>query len=227
MAEYVRVPAEIVSADILKLPDDMSYEVGALVEPIACCVRALDRSNIHEGDTVVILGAGFNGVVMGILASHWGADRVAILDRLPVRLERVRSLGLQTFNVDDTDLRDQVVKWTGGKGPHTVIVTASNQTALNLGFDLAGPGATIMLYAPTKPTDLWPLNTNRVLFQEITVTGTYSSGPSETRRTLSILKNGLIDPSALITHYFPIEQADKAWHMTKQAGDSLKVMVQL
>jgi L-iditol 2-dehydrogenase len=66
-----------------------------------------------------------------------------------------------------------------------------------------------------------------VLFQEITITGTYSSGPYETRRTLSILKNGVLDANRLITHRFPIDQADKAWHLTKQAGDSLKVMVQL
>ncbi len=227
MAEYVRIPAEIVTGDILKIPDDMPYEVGALIEPIACCVRALDRSHIREGDTVVILGAGFNGIVMGMLAPHWGADRVAVLDRLPVRLERASSYGLRTFNVDDADLPDQVRVWAAGKGPHTVIVTASNQKALNMGFDLAGPGATVLIYAPTAPTDLWPLNTNRVLFQEITVTGTYSSGPYETRRTLSILRNGVLDPNRLITHRFPIAQADQAWKMTKQAGDSLKVMVQL
>jgi L-iditol 2-dehydrogenase len=227
MAEYVRIPAEIVNRDILKLPDDMPYEVGALVEPIACCVRALDRANIREGDTVVILGAGFNGIVMGLLAPHWGADRVAVLDRLPVRLERAQSLGIRTFNVDDADLTNQIRAWADGSGPHAVIVTASNQKAISMGFDLTGPGGTLLLYAPTAPGNDWPLDTNRLLFQEITVTATYSASPLDTRRTMSILKNRLIDANALITHRFPLAEADKAWWLTKQAGDSLKVMVEI
>jgi L-iditol 2-dehydrogenase len=227
MAEYVRIPAEIVERDILKIPDDMPYEVGALVEPIACCVRALDRSNIQQGDTVVVLGAGFNGILMSLLAPHWGADRVAVLDRVPVRLERAQSLGLRLFNVDDANALAQVCDWAGGIGPHTVIVTASNQKALDMGFDLCGPGATLLLYAPTPPEQTWALNTNRVLFGEITVTGTYSASPLDTRRALALLTNKIIDANDLITHRFPIDQADQAWHLTKSAGDSLKVIVEI
>jgi L-iditol 2-dehydrogenase len=227
MAEYVRIPAEIVGRDILKLPDDMPYEVGALVEPIACCVRALDRSNIQRGDTIVIMGAGFNGIVMALLAPHWGVDKVALLDRLPVRMERARSMGLTLFNVDDADVRDQVKSWADGRGPHAVIVTPSNQKALDMGFDLTAPGGTLMLYAPHKPEESWALNTNRMLFQEIIVTGTYSASPIDTRRALSLLQNNIIDPNLLITHRFSINEADKAWHLTKAAGDSLKVMVEI
>ena len=64
MAEYVRIPAEIVQRDILKIPDGMPYEIAALVEPIACCVRALDRADIRQGDNILIVGAGF-------MASQW------------------------------------------------------------------------------------------------------------------------------------------------------------
>lgn len=227
MAEYVRVPAEIAAGDILKLPDDLSYDAGALIEPIACCVRALDRANIRQSDTVVIIGAGFNGIVMGLLAPLWGAHQVALLDRLPVRLSRAQSFGLSVFNVDDGDLAEQVRAWADDAGPHAVIVTPANPKALDLGFALAGPGATVLLYAPTPPADTWALNTYRLLFQEITLTGSYSAGPYDTRRALSLLKNGLIDPARLITHRFSLEQADQAWHLTKQAGDSLKVMVDL
>lgn len=227
MAEFVRVPAEIVAGDVLPIPAEMPYEVAALTEPVACCVRALDRSNIREGDTVLIIGAGFNGIVLGLLAPHWGADRVAILDRIPVRLDRARTLGMTTFNVDDADLTDQVRRWANGIGPHVVLVTPSKTQAVQLGFDLAGSGATLMMYGPTAPGDVWGLNTNRVFFQEITVTGSYSAGPYETRRTLSLLHNKVIDPNVLITHRFPIECAAEALAVTRTAGDSLKVMIQV
>jgi L-iditol 2-dehydrogenase len=227
MAEYVRVPAEIVASDVLKLPDDMPYEIGALVEPIACCVRALDRANVRVGDTVVILGAGFNGVVMGLLAPHWGADRVLILDRTPVRLERARSLGLQTKNVDDPDIAEQVRAWANGSGPHAVIITPSKIPAIDFGFSLAGPGATVLLYGPPKKGETWAFDANRLFFQEMTITGTYSAAPADIRRTMSILKNNIIDAEKLITHRFPLDQADQAWEMTRAAGDSLKVVVEL
>lgn len=226
MAEYVRIPREIVAGDILKLPDAMPYEYGSLIEPIACCVRALDRANVKVGDTIIVLGAGFNGIVFGLLASHWGADRVAILDRVPVRLQRAQSIGLRTFNIDDPDLAAQIQSWSGEAGPHVVIVTPSKIPAIQMGFDLAGAGATLMMYGPPAPGDLWSLDANRVFFKEITITGSYSAGPADTRRTLSLLQNRIIDGSVLITHRFPLEQADRAWHLTKQAGDSLKVIVE-
>jgi L-iditol 2-dehydrogenase len=227
LAEYVRVPAEIVAGDVLKLPDDMPYEVGALTEPIACCVRALDRAYIHNGDTVVIVGAGFNGVVMALLAPHWGADRVAILDRTPSRLQRAQAIGLPTFNVDEPELDDQIRAWAKGKGPHVVIVTTANYKAVDMGFNLTGAGGTLLLYGVPAPGNPYPLDVNRMFFQEIYVTGSYSAGPFDTRRALSLLSNKVIDANVLITHRFPLEQSDQAWHMTKQAGDSLKVMVEI
>jgi L-iditol 2-dehydrogenase len=227
MAEYVRIPAEIVASDTLPIPDSMSYEVGALTEPIACCVRALDRSNIHVGDTVLVVGAGFNGMVLALLASHWGADKVGILERQALRLSRAVDFGLKTFNPDDADFRDQIAAWAGGVGPHSVLVTVSAQPALDMGLELCGPGATLMMYAPSAPGKLWPMDANRVFFQEITVTGTYSASPFDTRRTMSLLANRVIDAQRLITHRFPLEQAGQAWLLTKQAQDSLKVIVEL
>jgi len=227
MAEYVRIPAEIVERDILKLPDDQPYEVGALVEPVGCCVRALDRANIQRGDTVIVIGAGFNGIVLALLAAHWGADRVAILDMQQHRLERAQSMGLKIFDVSQDDLKDQITSWSEGKGPHAVLVTPSAQPALDLGFDLAAPGATVLLYAPWQPEKRWPVNLFKLLFQEITLTATYSASPHDTRRALSLMVNGILDPNLLITHRLPLAEADKAWHMTKSAGDSLKIVVEI
>ncbi|MBX3062801.1 MAG: alcohol dehydrogenase catalytic domain-containing protein [Anaerolineae bacterium] len=227
MAEYVRIPAEIVARDTLLIPADMSYEIAAMTEPIACCVRALDRSNIHMGDTVVVIGGGFNGVTMALLASHWGADKVALLEKLPARITRAVDLGLKVFNPDDQNFRDQLNAWTDGSGPHAVICTVSAHPAMDMALNLCGPGATLMMYAPSAPGKMYPLDAFKVFFNEITVTGTYSASPFDTRRAMSLLNNGIIDANKLITHRFPLEQADRAWHMTKQAGDSLKVIVEL
>jgi L-iditol 2-dehydrogenase len=227
MAEYVRVPREIVAGDVLKLPDHLPYEAGALIEPIACCVRALDRAHVQGGDSVVIVGAGFNGIVLGLLAPHWGADKVAILDRVPSRLARAEGLGMSIFNVDTPNYQAQVRAWTGGSGAGVVIVTPSKTPVIQQGLELVAPGGTLMLYGPPAPKDTWLLDVNYTFFKEITVTSSYSASPYDTRRTLSLLANGVIDYRSLITHRFPLDQADQAWHMTKAAGDSLKIVVEM
>jgi L-iditol 2-dehydrogenase len=227
MAEYVRVPAEIVRGDVLKLPDNVSYEAGSLVEPVACVVRALDRAQIQPSDTVIVMGAGFNGVVFSMLAPHWGADRVALLDRVPVRLARAESLGLQTFNVDSPDLPVQISAWSGGIGPHVVIVTPSKTPVIEHGLRMLVAGGTLMMYGPPAPGDNWSLDVNYTFFKEIDIRSSYSAGPYDTRRVLSMLASGVLDADKLITHRFALGDADKGWHMTKAAGDSLKIIVEM
>jgi L-iditol 2-dehydrogenase len=164
---------------------------------------------------------------MALMAPHWGADRVAILDRTPSRLQRAQAIDLLTFNVDEPDVEDQIRTWANDKGPHSVIVTTANYKAVDMGFNLTGAGGTLLLYGVPAPGNPYPLDVNRMFFQEIYVTGSYSAGPFDTRRALSLLSNKVIDANVLITHRFPLEQSDQAWHMTKQAGDSLKVMVEI
>lgn len=227
MAEFVRIPREIVVGDVLKLPHNLSYEAGSLIEPVACCVRALDRALIQKGDTVIVVGAGFNGVVFALLAPHWGADRVAILDRTPVRLQRAQKLGLTAFNVDTPGLMDQIKTWCDGNGPHVVIVTPSKSAVIEQGMRMLVPGGMLMMYGPPAPGDNWSLDANYTFFKEIDIRSSYSAGPYDTRRALSILANGVLNPDMLITHRFPLEEADKAWYMTKAQGDSLKIVVEL
>lgn len=227
MTEYVRVPREIVAGDVLKLPDHLPYEAGSLIEPIACVVRALDRANVKPGDSVVIFGAGFNGVVFALLASHWGADKIALLDRVPVRLQRAESLGIKTFNVDATNLKDEIMAFTSGNGAGVVVVTPSKTAVIQSGLEMVAPGGTLMMYGPPAPGDNWNLDANYIFFKEISIASSYSASPYDTRRTLSLLANGVIDYKVLITHRLPLSQADEAWRMTKAAGDSLKIVVEM
>lgn len=227
MAEYVRVPAEIVRSDVLKIPEHLSYEAGALVEPIACCVRALDRADVRVGDTVVVVGAGFNGIVMALLASHWGADRVTILEMNPIRMQRARDLGLLVMDSSAADIKEQVAAWADGKGPHAVLVTPSKIPVIQFGFDLVAPGGTLLMYGPPQVGEALPIDANRLFFKEITLRGTYSAAPYDIQRTMSMLANGVINADDLITHRFPLDEAQEAWNLTRAAGDSLKVMVEL
>ena len=226
MAEYIRVPAEQVALDVLKLPDSMSFDHATLIEPVGCCVRALDRAEIAPGDSVIIVGAGFNGLVMAALARRWGARRVFVADRIAARLELARAFGADAaFDVDAGDISAALRAANDGRLADVVIVAVGKLPALRMGIDLAGLGATVMLYGPSDPDMVLELAPNRLFFEEITLRASYSCGPGETRRTLELLEAGALDAEQLITHRFPIDQAAQALRITANPGQGLKALV--
>jgi L-iditol 2-dehydrogenase len=226
MAEYIRVPAEQVALDVLKLPDSMSFAQATLIEPVGCCVRALDRAEIAPGDTVMIVGAGFNGLVLAALARRWGAGRVFVADRIAARLELARAFGADAaFDVDAGDVGAALGSANDGRLADVVIVAVGKLPALKLGLDLAGPGATVMMYGPSDPDTVLDLAPNRLFFEEITLRASYSCGPQETRRTLGLLQEGALDADRLITHRFPLDQASQALRLTANPGQGLKALV--
>jgi L-iditol 2-dehydrogenase len=226
MAEFVRVPAEQVALDVLNLPDDMSFEQAALIEPVGCCVRALDRGAIWPGDSVAIVGAGFNGLVMAALSRRWGATRVFVADRIAARLELARAFGADAaLDVDAVDVVQALRAANNGRLADLVIVAVGKLPALRLGLDLAGPGATVMLFGPSDPDTVFDLAPNRLFFEEISLRASYSCGPQDTRRALALLAEGALDADRLITHRFPIEQAAQALHLTAHPGQGLKALV--
>jgi L-iditol 2-dehydrogenase len=226
MAEFARVPSEQVALDVLKLPDTMSFEQAALIEPIGCCVRALDRSEIAPGDSVAIVGAGFNGLTMAALARRWGAERVFVADRIARRLDLARAFGADAaFDVDAEDVGQALPAANGGRLADVVIVAVGKLPALRLGLELAGAGATVMLFAPSDPDTVLELAPNRLFFDEISLRASYSCGPQDTRRALTLLEEGALDAARLITHRFPIEQAGEALRLTANPGEGLKALV--
>jgi L-iditol 2-dehydrogenase len=225
-AEYNRVPAEQVALDVLKLPDSISFAHATLIEPVGCCVRALDRAEIAPDDSVVIIGAGFNGLVMTVLARRWGAGRVFVADRIAARLGLARAFGADAaFDVDAGDTGVALRAANHGRLADVVIVAVGKLPALRMGIELAGPGATVMLYGPSDPDTVLDLAPNRLFFEEITLRASYSCGPGETRRTMELLAAGALQADRLITHRFPLDQAGQALRITANPGQGLKTRV--
>jgi L-iditol 2-dehydrogenase len=92
-AEYVRVPALNVERDVLKLPPEMSFEHATLIEPLATCLRSIERAAIQTGDTVAVVGAGFTGLLHVQLARLYGAGRIVVTDLVEFRLDMALRLG--------------------------------------------------------------------------------------------------------------------------------------
>ncbi len=225
LAEYIRVPALNVERDVLALPDDLSFESATLIEPLACCLRGIERAGIRPGDTVCVLGAGSNGLMLARMAQQRGAARVIIVDPIAARRRRALEIGIDVALDLSADLSDQIVALNQGRKPDAVIVTPSHIAALEQGLSFVGPGGTLLLFAPPPPTERLHVRANTLFFEEITLRSSYSAGPYETRLALDVLRAGRIRADEIITHRFALTDAPQAFKLVAHPGEALKVVI--
>jgi len=240
MAEYAVVSPEVLRYDTLPLPDGVDWAGGVLVEPVACAVRALRRAGFEPGWRVAVLGAGFMGQVLGLLCRAWGAGGLLAIDRVPFRLQwaarhwaeavidtgRLAVPAGEEPGAAERPLAEAVRdRWPDGAD--LVIVAPAGEEPLRLGIACARDAGTVVMFAPTPPGRLVGLPGYDLFFREIRLVPSYSAGPADTRAALDLIASGKLPVDALVTHRFPLERAAEAYRQVKQAGETLKVLVEL
>ena len=212
-SEFVRVPSSNVANGTYLLPEKMSYEVGTMIEPLACAVRGQRVIGVKPGQTVLILGCGISGLLNIRVAKHLGAKVVAT-DLHPFRLEKAKESGA-----------DEVLK---GDGPlnlkaERVIVCAGVLGAVKQAFDSVTRKGVVLLFAiPSVNVEIPTLDFWR---NEVTVTSSYGAAPQDLEESLALLEAGKIDVSDLITHRLPLEEIQKGFDLASAAGPALKVVL--
>lgn len=226
LAEYIRVPAPNVQLDVLPLPDNLSFEAATLIEPLGCCVRGINRADVEPGNSVLVLGAGSNGLMLGRLAQQRGATRVLIVDPIAYRRQRALDIGIDyALDPQNGDLLTQILNVNGGRKPDNVLVTPSSISAMRQGIELVGAGGTVLFFAPPPPTEVLGISPNMFFFQEISLRTSYSTGPYETRDALELLRTGRILAESVITHRFLLEEAAQAFQLVAKPGNALKALI--
>ena len=224
-AEVIRVPALNVARDVLRLPDDMSFEEGTLIEPVATCIRGIERAGLQKGDTVAVLGAGVSGLILLQLARLWGAGLVVATDFVDYRLEMARRLGADHALHAAADVGAVLKALNEGRGADVVLVAVGSSKAMEQGLALAEKGGTVLFFAPTPPGVTLPISPHRLVFEEVTVTGSYSCTPQETRLALKLIQGGRINVKDLITHRFDLSGVGEAIKLAGEAQESLKIII--
>src|SRR6059036_4073347 len=225
LSEYAVVPAEVVRADVLRIPDALSDEAATFVEPLACVVKAAHRAGIGPGDRVLVIGLGVMGMLHVLLARRLGAELVIGADRVSSRVSRATQLGADVgVDVTRDSLPDVVRARTDGAGADVVVVGPGTVEAIELGFACVAPGGTLSLFTPTPPGVAWPFPVHDVYFREITVVPSYSAGPPETKEALQLLAAGL-PVEALVTHRYSLDGAAEGYRLVREATEALKVVV--
>ncbi|RLI10003.1 hypothetical protein DRO33_06045, partial [Candidatus Bathyarchaeota archaeon] len=219
-SEFFRVPEPNLALDTFKLPNRLSYEEGTLIEPLACCLRAVRKARVGLGDRVAVVGAGPSGLMIAFLSKLAGATLVAVSDLVPYRLRAARAFGADlVVDAGREELSEAVKAETDGLGADVVFVTAPSLAALEAGARALRRGGTLLIFAPTAPEVGWVVRPNSIFFDEITITASYSTTHIETRDALSILVAHRKVLGRLITHRFGLEQIAEAFRLAKESKE--------
>jgi L-iditol 2-dehydrogenase len=225
-SEYFRVPADNVRFDTLKLPENVSFEEGTVIEPMACCLKGIRQTPLHPGDTVVLVGMGFMGMCYLQLLTLFPAGKIIALDLSDWRLEKAMKLGAtHTFNPNKIDVQLAVREINDGRGADAVFVTAPNLKAWESGLALCERGGQLHLGAPPDPGEVWEIDPNSYYFSEVQLNSSYSAHHVDTQSILDLLSAKRLDAQALITHKFGLSQVEQAIELLLNADKSLKSLI--
>jgi L-iditol 2-dehydrogenase len=221
--DYVAVPSDFA----YKLPDHVSLEEGALMEPLSVGVYAIHRSGLKAGQSVLIIGAGPIGLVTLQAARAAGAGSITVLDLDPGRLAMAKRLGASnTVNSKDAPPEEQVSALTEGRGADIVFDAAGSPKTAALAVHLAKRGGRIVMIGFSLEDNFpYPLVTAMAKEADIVTVFRYANVyPS----SIELVAGGRIDLKSLITHRFPLEQAEQALQLSDRRDDGVvKAMVQI
>lgn len=225
-AEYFRVPSPNLQVDTLAIPETLSFEEATLIEPIGCCIRALKKSGIQPGDSVVIIGAGTTGIVHTVLSKIFGATKIIVSDLVDYRLRVAEKFGADvTVNPKMEDFTAVVKAETDGLGADLVVITAPSIEACKAGLDSCCKGGKLCIFAPTSPGKYLQVSPKELFFSEIEIIPSYSTSHLETRTALKLIESGMIKVKELITHRFRLVDVAEAFKTALENKESLKVIV--
>ncbi len=228
LAEYIVLPEINLKNDTLKLPKQVSFEDGALIEPTACVVKSLKRANVKKGDTLLVIGLGVMGQLHIMLARAFGAKRIIGADMVAFRLEKALQAGADhVIDVSKEDISEKLKEITEGLMPQVVIVGPGKTDVISESLKLVSRGGTILIFTPTPPEERLTISINDIYFNDITITTSYSSGPDDMKEALKFIEKGIVNSDLLITHRFPLEKVKEAYEITAKARDSLKCLILL
>jgi L-iditol 2-dehydrogenase len=223
-SEYFAVDAQ----KVLKLPDSMSFDDGALVEPLAVACHALGRSTLDlRGKSVIVMGAGPIGNLTSQAAKAKGAAKVMITDISPFRLELAKKCGIDyAVNTLQKDLKDAIAEEFGADKADLILDCAGNQATVYNAVNNARKGSEIIVVAVIP--DEVKINLSIVQDRELKLIGTLMYKEQDYLQAIEMLSSGKIKTELLITDYFDFEAYDEAYQLIEERKDhAMKVMIKI
>jgi L-iditol 2-dehydrogenase len=224
-AEFVRVPQINVDRGAFVLPENVSFEDGVFIEPLACVVRGQRLAGLQPGQTVLILGGGISGLLHMLLARAAGAGRVIVTDINEYRLGMAKQLGADLTLHAGEDIPARLRPINGGRLADLVIVCTGAPAAFAQALNAVDRGGTILCFATTDPGITLPVPINDFWRNEIKLTPSYGNSPKDAVIAIELIRSGRVAVREMITHRLPLKDTGKGFALVAGGGASLKVII--
>ena len=225
--EYILIPEVCIrSGNVVKLPEHVSFAAGALIEPLACCIRGLRNTGTGFNDTVLIIGAGPIGLMHLELSLAAGARKVIVSELDANKRELALKLGAaRAVDSANEDLESIVMEETNGEGVDRIVMAIGVNALVDSAFKLAKKGGTVCLFAGFPKGKTSEFDPSVIHYNELTITGSTAYKRMDYLQAAEMVISGKIDLDAIVSHKFRLDNFREALDL-HMAGTALKIVIE-
>lgn len=225
-AEFIRVPQLNVDRGVFRLPDEMTYEEGVFIEPLACVVRAHRLARVQPGQTVLVLGSGIAGLLHIALARALGAGRIIATDISDYRLNAAKRFGAEVVIHAQDDVPARVRQANENRLADQVMICTGAMSAMTQALQCVDRGGTIMFFAPTEPGVMLPIPVNDFWRNGITLLPSYGGAPVDIAQAIELIRAKRVPVAEMITHRLGLAETGRGFQLVAGASESIKVVIE-
>jgi len=225
-SEYIRVPTINVERGTFLLPEEVSFEEGVFIEPLACVLRGQRLARFKPGQSVFVIGSGISGLLHIALARASGAGRVIASDINPYRLSLAKKFGAdETLLAKDVN-PSEVQERNQGRLVDLAVVCAGAISAYIQALKSVDRGGTVLCFAPLEPDlnfvfpffDFWN--------DGITLVPTYGGAPVDIYQAIQLIRAHRLPLKEMITHRLSLGETGFGFKLVMEAKESVKVIIE-
>jgi len=222
-AEYVRIPARVVKTNLFHKPEDISFKVAPIIEPLACVVRGVDNlGEIKPGSRILIVGTGSVAIMFAILLKDEG--EIFVAGRRTEALNRIKNLtGAKTLLMGE-DFIEEALSTTDGYGFDIIIDATGATEAMQRTLRLLSRGGKFMVFSGVERGATLSVDIHALHYGEMSIVGSFHHTPDSVRRAMDILREKHGQLESLITHELPLEEIEEAFRLMMERK-ALKVAI--
>jgi L-iditol 2-dehydrogenase len=204
------------------LPETMSYNEAAMIEPMACAVAGQNMLGLKRNDTVLILGSGISGLCHIMLAKLKGLNVIST-DISDYRLNMARNFGSDLSMHANTINSDKIRNFNNGRLVEKVILCAGSQSAVDNAFEYIDRKGQILFFS--IPPNNIQLPSSDLWRNEISLFFSYGASTQDIDFTINLYNKGKIEFKKMITHEVELSNIHEGFKLVETANDSIKVVV--
>lgn len=229
-AEYVAVPVN----NVIELPNEVSFEEAAMLEPMAVAVHAIRRSDIREDSKVVVCGLGTIGLLIVMFLKEFGIENILVIGNKDYQKECVKKLGIDDscyYDNRDLEAKDWIFNNTDGNGVDIFFECIGKNESISMAVDMMAPSGEIVFVGnPYSDITFEKQVYWKILRNQLKINGSWNSSftnepDDDWHYVIERLKSGKISPSEFISHKYSMEGLIKGFEiMRDKSEDYVKIM---